>query len=353
MSAFPNLFASLHKWAQRQDENFTTESFVYLLKYLQAHDENAFINVVSNLTGGFINSEEKSNGIIVTTQVRHQNTIQDIQIQTSGKLVFIEVKIGSTLKKVQSAAYLDLLKHGNYQNNKTRLVCLTRAPISSEITEGALPIRWYQVAEWLEHELYLTENENCRFLILNFIDFLSIQRATLSKVSSSISEGLSKYRLENGSNSVLYKRYKNLDKLIGIEELKPLHDFLLLLFEASKSFEEEANIKFDSSNDSDGNGFATYNFNNGEYFVWISYNKPEILSLSTYSRVAEKEEGNLRFGKLIYEQAYKRIRWRNDVLLNKDFFDLDKESQLQFLSKTIKENFEFAKLITHPYYKKS
>ena len=169
MYSSENLFVSLHRWASRQDENFTTEAFVTLPKHLQNSEASSFINIISNLSGNLINSStDKVQEIKISSQTRIGNTIQDIQIQTPNKLIFIEVKLGSSLERKQVSTYLDLLKNGQYQSESTRLVCLTRSPISSDITEGALPIRWYQVAKWLEEELDLVINENSRILTVTF-----------------------------------------------------------------------------------------------------------------------------------------------------------------------------------------
>jgi len=194
MYSSENLFVNLHRWASRQDENFTTEAFVTLLKHLQNSEASSFINILSSLSGNLINSNDKVQEIKISSQTHIGNTIPDIQIQTPNKLIFIEVKLSSPLERKQVSTYLDLLKNGQYQTENTRLVCLTRSPISSDITEGTIPIRWYQVAKWLEEELDLVINENSRFLLSHFIEFLTFQKATLTKVSAPISKGLSEYR---------------------------------------------------------------------------------------------------------------------------------------------------------------
>jgi len=259
MDLSENLFIRLHHWASRQDENFTTEAFVYLLKHLQSSEESSFVNIISNLSGNLISpSTDKAQEIKISSQKHIENTIQDIQVQTPNKLIFIEIKLGSPIERKQVSTYLDLLKNSQYQTENTRLVCLTRSPISSDITEGALPIRWHQVAKWLEQELTSIINENSRFLLSSFIEFLTSRKATLTKVSSPISKRLSEYRNATGEKSVLHKRFRSLDKLLGADELKPLHDFMLLLFESLKAIVGERAIKFDSTNDKSGNGSIIY-----------------------------------------------------------------------------------------------
>ncbi|MBL8098475.1 MAG: PD-(D/E)XK nuclease family protein [Anaerolineales bacterium] len=346
MKSPANLFISLHHWASRQDENFTTESFAYLLRYLQDSEERVFLRILSKLSDELINLGDRVSQIEISTQSRLENTIQDIQIKSPEKLIFVEIKFSSKLTSNQVFAYLELLRKSGYKNESTKLVCLTRSPISSDITQGAFPLRWYQIAEWLEQELNSVDKEVSRFLIKNFIEFLKYQRATLLKVSSPISEGLSNYRNNVDKDSVLYNRFKSLDKLVVINELIPLYEFMLLLFESIKTFVDEAKIKFDSTSDKSGDGSVIYNISNGEYFVWVEYNNPEILKFSTYTRIADKEQDYKELGKTLYEQKYKIIRWRNDFKVPQHFFELNKDEQVNFLIKVVKENLEFARLIT-------
>lgn len=349
-----NLFVKLHHWATRQDENFTTEVFVYLLKYLQFHEKDVFLHLVANLSGNLIGANtDKSDEIVITTQVRYDGTIQDIQLQTPDKLVFVEVKVGSTLGRKQVETYLNYLKQTNYKPGNTLLVCLTRSPISSEITDGAYSIRWYQIARWLEQELELANDSTSKFLISSILEFLAYQKATLSRVSSPVFDGISKHRELVGEKSILHKRFRNLDELLKFDELKPLRDFMLLIFEAMKSFTDEKKIKFDSTNDLSGDGSIILNINNGEYFAWIEYDRPNILLLSTYERVADKAADDLKLGRIVYEQRHKRFRWRNEVALPEDFINQDRQRQLNILIKIITENFRFAESVTYPRNKKS
>jgi hypothetical protein len=46
----PNLFARLHKWAARQDENFLTESLAVVLEHLVILAPDVGVRLVSLLT---------------------------------------------------------------------------------------------------------------------------------------------------------------------------------------------------------------------------------------------------------------------------------------------------------------
>ena len=113
-------------------------------------------------------------------------------------------------------------------------------------------------------------------------------------------------------------------------ESRPLHDLMLLLFEALKAIVDERVIKFNSSGDKSGNGEVIYNINKGEYFVQVEYNHPETLIYKTYNRVTEKVIDNLELGRIEFykDKNYKNYRWRNDVELTGDFINLNKQDQL-------------------------
>ena len=55
MSSSPtNLLIQLRRWANRQDENFTTDAFVHLLNHLVTFQPSAAMRVLTHLTGNRI-----------------------------------------------------------------------------------------------------------------------------------------------------------------------------------------------------------------------------------------------------------------------------------------------------------
>ena len=45
-----NLFVALHKWACQPDENFFTDAFAYLLRYLCSESPDIAVRILSRLT---------------------------------------------------------------------------------------------------------------------------------------------------------------------------------------------------------------------------------------------------------------------------------------------------------------
>src|SRR5262245_31917094 len=106
-----NLFHRLHKWAWRQDENFTTESLTVLLEQLLVLVPAVGVSLVRHLTGGFTDVRpEDGSTIELHTQVEAVTGRPDLEIRTPHRIAWIEVKVESELRTGQLAGYRVLLK---------------------------------------------------------------------------------------------------------------------------------------------------------------------------------------------------------------------------------------------------
>ncbi len=153
-----NLFQRLHKWAWRQDENFTTESLAVLLEQLLVLAPAVGVNLVCRLTGGFIDvPHEDASTIELHTEVEAVTGRPDLEIRTPHRLAWIEVKVESELRTGQLAGYRVLL--GESGVAQTWLVLLTRYPevFKPEDTKPDSQVRWFELADWLETELPAVE----------------------------------------------------------------------------------------------------------------------------------------------------------------------------------------------------
>jgi hypothetical protein len=143
VSSGPNLFARLHKWAARQDENFLTESLAVLMEHLLILVPEVGVRLVSRLTGGFIDlAAGDASAIEIHTQIETGSGRPDLEISTTKRLVWIEVKVESELRTGQLEGYRVLLHECGIE--QTRLVLLTRYPgiFQGEDTRPGLPHGW-------------------------------------------------------------------------------------------------------------------------------------------------------------------------------------------------------------------
>src|SRR5262249_597515 len=102
MQPLPNIFARLHKWATRQDENFLTESLAVLLEQLLILAPEVGTQLIRRLTDGFIDVPPgNASTIEIQTQVETAEGKPDLEIRTPFRLVWIEVKAESPLRSGQ------------------------------------------------------------------------------------------------------------------------------------------------------------------------------------------------------------------------------------------------------------
>lgn len=120
----PNLFHRLHKWAHRQDENFLTESLAVVLEQLLVLAPAVGTRLIRDLTGGFIDlPPEDASAIEIQTQVEAAAGRPDLEIRTSTRLAWIEVKTESELRTGQLEGYRVML---NASVSRTPSCCCSR-----------------------------------------------------------------------------------------------------------------------------------------------------------------------------------------------------------------------------------
>jgi len=92
-----NLLVELHRWAWRQDENFTTDAFAHLLRHLLAEEPAEGVALLKRLVGGAteIPLSEADSVAIRTQKPTEKRGIPDLRITGPGFLVLIEVRVGA------------------------------------------------------------------------------------------------------------------------------------------------------------------------------------------------------------------------------------------------------------------
>jgi hypothetical protein len=98
-----NLLLGLHKCAGQQDENFTTEAFVHLLRHLQIVAPDTAGSLINFLTGSrVVPTIGDCSNLKVTTQKTFMEGRPDILISGPNHFVIIEVKDGAMECLVES-----------------------------------------------------------------------------------------------------------------------------------------------------------------------------------------------------------------------------------------------------------
>ncbi len=334
-----NLFSNLNRWAIRQNENFTTECLVLILKRLLLERPNIACSLLKNFTGGFLDlSADQANRTKIQTQTTIDEGKPDIEISVDNYLVYIEVKIDSELGEDQLTRYRQALESS--QREKSHLIFLSRYPFTSKNNgRPDVAVRWYQVADWIKEAIKINQiDEVNRFLLNQFLEYLKTQHLTLSKVRSPISEGLNTYRQRVGDIASSLGRMRSFEKLDRAFNLKPLGDLLKLMKEAFEVIPATPRLE---SGKMQG-GWAGFVFNRIEGAFCIYYCSPENIVYETYNLKFDPDKFDGKIGKIWMEG--RRVRWKNELDLNDvGFFLKDKKSQLESIQSFLKESYEYSR----------
>lgn len=187
-----NLLSTLHRLAERQDENFVTEVFAHFLRALIESNRPEALQLLSLLSSGRISPTPESLGAItVRTQVSTDQGRPDIAIRSPEQLVLIEVKVDSPIGPDQVRRYRDFLDRSGVR--ETTLTLLTRDPVRADVARIAdCAVRWYEVSERLE-ALHFGDPV-LRFVTEQFLGFLGGRGLAMEHVGWELAAGIRSLR---------------------------------------------------------------------------------------------------------------------------------------------------------------
>ncbi len=310
MSSGPNLFARLHKWAIRQDENFLTESLAVVLEQLLVLAPAVSMRLISRLTGDFIEPNPEAAGtIVIRTQVAVETGRPDLEISVPDRLVWTEVKAEADLRTGQLEGYRILLRECGV--GQTRLVLLTRYPqvFRPEDTRPDLEVRWLELADWFESELPAAEaaGELSGFLMRQFLDFLKERNMTLTHVDKYMPEGL-----------------------------RALSSLLNMLFEVAAACKT-------SPKKAAAWDYIGLSLERNKYWVGLYYEAPEELVFETvHCRINPEAATRLGVGESDEENWWRGVELDSEPV---HFFSRDKVSQMRWLQNFLRECLDTARSI--------
>ena len=185
-----DIFSSLARAGVSSEENYLTESFVYVLKLLLIQQPSLGLQIINQLCD-LPDQLVDPVGIDILTQASYQSGRPDIEIRCgSDTLVLVEVKHDSLLGFTQLERYYDELQHSGA--SQTRLVFLTRSRIAAQLTslspDKYVHRCWYQVNDWLINA-EVTEPV-CEHIVDDFMNFLEGKKMSHKKVTWEYMEGV-------------------------------------------------------------------------------------------------------------------------------------------------------------------
>jgi putative methionine-R-sulfoxide reductase with GAF domain len=301
-----NIFNQLCKWAGRQDENFTTEAFIYVLLHLQQVDPEAAAVLLHKITGSKLLLDGDQ---IEVVQIKPQSSTDqgkpDIEIRFHNSLIFIEVKINSDFEKTQISRYRSELVKSGFSN--TLLITITKYPYpfyQKDATEQPdINIRWHQISDWLRE--LKAAHQVSTFLISQFVEFLIKRGTAMSKVTWELSNGLSSFQ------SLLTM----INEALTAQKIP--------IYRASAAWD-----------------WHGYFIEEKKLFVGIYFNKPNCVTINTEVSLKQGTDTSILIGKV------DNGRWQNDLDLESEeihFFARTKASQIECLETFLQNSVNFAK----------
>jgi len=299
-----NLFIPLHVLASRQDENFLTEIFIFLLRYFVEHEQISAISLLNNISGGLLKlSHNELGSVNISTRSKTAKGIPDIEIRTREFLLFIEVKVDSDFRCKQLERYKSVLKASGLES---ALITLTRYhyKLHKADLNPDYSFRWHNLADWLKG----------LNLVKPISNFITKQFLILLKNRGIIMETI------------------NWQLMDGVRSLKNLVDMIEEALSA---------LKIPINQRTGAWGWIGYYIEDKKYFVGIYFDKPHLVILNTEVALIDNLPDEPDIGKFVG-------RWQNELDLSSEsvfFFARTKASQLACLEEFIKESVDYGKTL--------
>lgn len=308
-----NIFSALAKYNSATDENYLTEAFVFLINSLLEKERQLgleFLTWFCVENNGFrFNTDED---ISVSTQEVTEQGTPDIKISSADKLIYVEVKHDSSLGYQQIERYKKALDSSTATTKQ--VVLLTRFTIDFNENEERphKHVRWFEVYNWLAHAK--TQDSVAAYLLGQFMSFLEVKQMSIQKVGWEYINGVP--ALNNLINMIE----------VAIQDVKiPFHS------------------AYPKSTGWDFKGFL---LENKEFWCGIYYDNPLVLTFE----LLDKQKFNQNHpGTANYELRKGKERlWFRLPLEDIHFFSLDKDKQLEEITKFVKTAYAEAQQMRVP-----
>lgn len=296
-----NIFSALAKYNSAIDENYLTESFVFVINTLLQQERPIGIEILTQLC---VNNNEFSfdidEDISVSTQEVTEQGTPDIKISSLNKRIYVEVKHDSPVDPDQLKRYKSDLE--SWSAAIKRLILLTRFPVDLSEHKG-IPdkhVCWFEVYNWLANAKDKAQNPVSGYLIDSFKSFLEEKQMSIQKVS---------WEYINGVPA--------LSNLINMIEVA-IQDASLPIYSKSPGWD-----------------FKGFYVQSNEFWCGIHYNNPLVM---TFEMI-----GRSRFNAKLVKKPGHEVRkgneriWFRLHLEDIHFFSLDKDKQLEKITKFVKE----------------
>jgi hypothetical protein len=296
-----DIFSALAKYNSATDENYLTESFVFLINHLLAEERTIGLIILTQLcvnNGEFAFDTDED--ISVSTQEVTEEGTPDIKISSSTKRIYIEVKHDSPVDPDQLKRYKSDLE--SWSADIRRLILLTRFPVDFSEHKG-IPdkhVRWFEVYNWLVN----TEAQDAVaiYLIEQFKSFLEVKQMSIQKVGWEYINGV--------------PAFNNLVNMIEAA----IQGASLRVHQKSAAW-----------------GLKGFYVENSEFLCGVHYNNPLIVTFELMDKKKFDQEVLTTSTYPLREGKYRL--WFRLSLEEMHFFSLSKDDQLEELIKFVKTSY--------------
>jgi len=190
MTSELSIFASLHRWARGQDENFCTEGLIHLLQLLLEAAPQQALKIIRYLTSGAIGENgERPGSITVHGQIVSDGKRPDVEIRCGGTLAWIEVKVDSPVSPNQLYNYKTRISR-HAERHVVNLLWRGGDPLERENAPDNYLI-WTSLADLLEKVASDLPSTVARVLTEDYLRFLKVRSLAMSSISPSIVQSIS------------------------------------------------------------------------------------------------------------------------------------------------------------------
>jgi len=175
-----SIFSALAKYNSARDENYLTESFAFILNSLLRIEKPIAVAILNQLCGNNEFCFDLDEDISISTQETTEQGRPDIKISSPNKLIYVEVKHDSGLGHQQIERYKKALVSSEVPIR--RVVLLTRFAIDFDDQQERPDkhVRWFEVYNWLAN--VNVKNHVSMYLIKSFISFLEEKQMSIQKI---------------------------------------------------------------------------------------------------------------------------------------------------------------------------
>lgn len=345
-----NLLTNLSKWATLNFENFTTDAFVGLLRYLQKHEPQIAGRLLQKMTGGKetgVNLVESGvEQLTFKTREFHNGAIPDIEIAAPGYLILVEVKVSAPLGRDQLKSYRQILEGSGLPKSNTKLVLLSRTrSIDPESLLADAKIRWAQVAEWLKEE---SVHATSKYVIGQFVEFLSEKGLIIKPVE----ETTIFKEFERFQKTFSLQLSKSNGEIVDTEALSDYPRLASLLSMMDEIIAAQSKRTL-TKRTLDGIKHIGYEIQDSRYCFYIAFHGKECkLVFTTWNCKIDVEKCRNRSGQVVKNAG--PVRWQNELNLNRlgdQFFSVTGtaerqiQTQIQIIGEFYRNSNQFAEQI--------